>query len=536
MSPEEAVAEADKQVYALVSERRAELLGESASFSIDAPANSLRSALLSGEEQAHGLVQELDLVACLQIASENNRQYQDQRESLYLSALDLTLERWRFGWQPAAGAGASANGSLGANDDGASLDGSASISRLFGNGGRLVMDVGAALFGAIAEGEGWDAISNLGVSWTQPLLRGSAREVVMEPLTQSERNLVYSVRNFERFRRTFALDTATRFYNLVLTRQSVANEQANIESLEFVANRSSAFAVAGKASELEASDAANSLIGSQDRLLSLEASFQTQLDNFKLFLGLPIEVEIGLDLEGLSRLSVDGAVQEFAALSEEQLLRIALTQRLDYLNEVERLMDSERRARLSADDLKMGLDLSAGLNNNSETGKPLAYRSDGSTWNIGLDLDLPVDQLPERNSYRGSLINLQADQRDLLELQDSIRADLRDSLRELELNELTYRLQERNVVLSVRRARNASMLLEAGRLDVDDYLRAQTALTSARNATDAARVDFTLTRLRLFQQLELLDLGDDGLVVDWSRISDDIELNDSVKTENEDGE
>lgn len=536
MSPEGAVAESDKQVYALVAERRTELLGESSSFSIEPPENSIRSALLAHDEQASAFVQELDLVACLQIASENNRQYQDQRESLYLAALDLTLERWRFGWQPAAGAGASANGSLGGNDDGGSVDGSASISRLFGNGGRLVMDVGAALFGAIAEGEGWDAISNLGVSWTQPLLRGSAREVVMEPLTQSERNLVYAVRNFERFRRTFALDVATRYYNLVLTRQNVVNERTNVEVLDILSRRNDAFANAGKLSDLEASEAAQDLSTSQNRLLSLEASFQSQLDSFKLFLGLPIEAKIGLDPEGLSNLEVDSAEQELANFDENQLVRLAFTQRLDYLNEVERVMDTERRARLAADDLKIGLDLSAGLNNNSETGKPLAYRSDGSTWNIGLDLDLPVDQLPERNSYRRALINLQGDRRDLLEFQDSIRADLRDSLRELQLAEESYKIQERTVMLNERRAKSANMNLEAGRLETDRFLNAQRDLTAARNAADAARVDFTLARLLLFQQLELLDIDEQGLVVDWTRITAGSDSMESVETENQDGE
>ncbi len=536
MSPEEAVAEADKQVYALVAERRAELLGESSGFSIETPENSLRSALLARDEQAHGFVQELDLVACLQIASENNRQYQDQRESLYLAALDLTLERWRFGWQPAAGAGASANGSLGANDDGASIDGGASISRLFGNGGRLVMDVGAALFGAIAEGEGWDAISNLGVSWTQPLLRGSAREVVMEPLTQAERNLVYSVRNFERFRRTFALDVATRYYNLVLTRQTVINELSNVEVLDILSRRNDAIAEAGKLSDLEASEAAQSLSTSQNQLLRLQASFDSQLDSFKLFLGLPIEVEIGLDPEGLANLEIESVEEQLASFEEDQLVRVAFTQRLDYLNEVERLIDSERRARLSADDLKMGLDFSAGLNSNSETGKPLAYRSDGSTWNIGLDLDLPVDQLPERNSYRRSLINLQADRRDLLEFQDSIRADLRDSLRDLTLAEESYKIQERSLALNERRAKSAKMNLEAGRLRTDLFLDAQRDLTAARNATDAARVDFTVARLLLFQQLELLDIDEQGLVIDWASITAEADTNDSVETENEDGE
>lgn len=536
MSPEEAVAEADQQVYALVAERRAELLGESSGFSIEPPANSLRAALIASDAQAHGFVQELDLADCLQIASENNRQYQDQRESLYLAALDLTLERWRFGWQPAAGAGASANGSLGGNDDGGSLDGSASISRLFGNGGRLVMDVGAALFGAIAEGEGWDAISNLGVSWTQPLLRGAAREVVMEPLTQSERNLVYSVRNFERFRRTFALDVATRYYNLVLTRQNVVNERSNVEVLDILSRRNDAFAEAGKLSDLEASEAAQSLSSSQNQLLRLEASFETQLDNFKLFLGLPIEVQIGLDPDGLSNLTVESVESELANFEEDQLVRVAFTQRLDYLNEVERLIDSERRARIAAEDLKIGLDLSAGLNNNSETGRPLAYKSDGSTWNIGLDLDLPVDQLPERNSYRRSLINLQADRRDLLEFQDSIRADLRGSLRDLTLAEESYIIQERSMALNERRAKSAKMNLEAGRLRTDLFLDAQRDLTAARNATDAARVDFTLARLLLFQQLELLDIDEQGLVIDWARVTAGAEENESDETENEDGE
>lgn len=356
----------------------------------------------------------------------------------------------------------------------------------------------------------------------------------MEPLTQSERNLVYAVRNFERFRRTFALDVATRYYNLVLTRQNVVNERTNVEVLDLLSRRNDAFAEAGKLSDLEASEAAQDLISSQNRLLRLESSFQTQLDNFKFFLGLPIEVEIGLDPSGLSSLEVNSAEQKLAEFDEEDLVRLAFMQRLDYLNEVERLIDSERRARIAADDLKIGLDLSAGLNNSSETGRPLAYRSDGSTWNIGLDLDLPVDQLPERNSYRRSLINLQADQRDLLELQDSIRADLRDSLRELQLAELTYEIQERTVALNERRAKSANMNLEAGRLETDRFLNAQRDLTAARNAADAARVDFTLARLLLFQQLELLDIDEQGLVVDWKRIAQG--SNDSVDTDNEDGE
>jgi outer membrane protein TolC len=144
--------------------------------------------------------------------------------------------------------------------------------------------------------------------------------------------------------------------------------------------------------------------------------------------------------------------------------------------------------------------------------------------------------LPERNSYRRSLINLQADRRDLLEFQDSIRADLRDSLRDLTLAEESYKIQERSLALNERRAKSAKMNLEAGRLRTDLFLDAQRDLTAARNATDAARVDFTVARLLLFQQLELLDIDEQGLVIDWASITAEADTNDSVETENEDGE
>ena len=70
----------------------------------------------------------------------------------------------------------------------------------------------------------------------------------------------------------------------------------------------------------------------------------------------------------------------------------------------------------------------------------------------------------------------------------------------------------------------------------DLFLDAQRDLTAARNATDAARVDFTLARLLLFQQLELLDIDEQGLVIDWARVTAGAEENESDETENEDGE
>ena len=60
-------------------------------------------------------------------------------------------------------------------------------------------------------------MNDLQLSITQPLLRDGGRLVTREPLTQAERNLVYEVRAYERFRRTFALQVANEVYDVLST-------------------------------------------------------------------------------------------------------------------------------------------------------------------------------------------------------------------------------------------------------------------------------------------------------------------------------
>ena len=517
LSPEAAVLEADEQIYALVMERREQILSEPASFSIAPAEDSLRQQLLSGKGLDDPSIQELSLDDCLEIAAENSRSYQSQKEQLYLAALDLTLERWRFGTLIDLGAGASASGD-GFDDGSASAGADGSASRLFGNGGQVVTNIGASLFRAIGSGDGWDAIGNLGVSFTQPLLRGSAREVVMEPLTQAERNLVYAVRSFERFRRTFGQNVASRYYNLLLSRQTVANEMKNKKALELLSRRNRAHAEAGQLNEIEASQAAQSVLSSRNQLVTLEGRLNREMDSFKLFLGLPIDAEISLAVKALEELHVEDASSLLHGWTEIHLAQLALSSRLDFLNSLEQLIDSERQSRISADGLRAGLGLTSTLNASSTEGQPLSYSDDRLPWTVSLDLDLPVDQLPERNSYRRSLISLEARRRSMEELAESIRADLRDSIRSTQTTESTFRLQKETIALNERRVLSANMMLQAGRTETRNLLDAQRDLLSARNAGDQALVDFTLAKLKLYLQLELLEFDESGLVVHLDKL------------------
>jgi outer membrane protein TolC len=512
-SPEEQAEAADEEVYALLDARREALFDRPAGFRVERPEDAMRAELV-GKADIPPL--ELDLVQALAIAAENSREWQDQREALYRAALDLTLERWRFGWRPTLTGSAAVTGT---GDTGGDVAAGTDLgmSRLFGSGAQVVGGIGVDLLRAISSGDGFDALSSLSLSVTQPLLRGAAREVVLEPLTQAERDLVYEVRSYERFRRTFAVDITSRYYGVLRALDSLANERANRERLQLLRERNEALAEAGKVTSIEVDQARQDELRSEVQLLQLQASLERQLDAFAIQLGLPVETPLLLDREELERLkALDGA--ELDMLAAEALEELALGARLDLLTVRDRVIDAERRNRIAADALRAGLDLEASVNSTSGRDQPLEFRSGRTPWSLGLSFDLPVDRLPERNLYRSSLLDLDVARRREEALRDQILSQVRDDLRQALATRESYAIQLTAVQLAERRVRDSEMRLDAGRASTRDLLESQQALLRAQNAATSALIDFALARLGLYRDLELLDLEEDGIRLDATRL------------------
>lgn len=507
-APAEQAAEADAEVYAMLDERRAELFEQPAGFTIEPSAERLRARLLATPGT---LAEPVSIVECLEIAASNSRDYQERKERLYRAALDLTLERWRFSTR------FTLDGSVGVTGNGqdsntASADADLGMDRLLGTGARIVGGIGSSLFRAISTGDGWDALTDLSLSITQPLLRGAAREIVLEPLTQSERDVVYEVRTFERYRRTFAVDITNEYFGILLTLDSIANEEENLRTLRFLQERNQAHADAGKLSSIQLDQASQDLLSSENRLLELYARFATQLDSFKLRLGLPPEADLTLDPDEFSRLrELDGS--DLDALPVDSLDEIALLRRLDYLNTAEAVEDAGRRARIAEDALRIGLDVGVGVGASSLEGRPVSFRDGSIPWSARLDWDLPIDDLPDRNAYRSALLGLQSAMRSEESLRDAVVSDLRDDLRQaLSLRE-RIKVQQRAVELARRRVESVDLNFQAGRAQTRDLLEAQRSLLSAQNAASSALRDFSISRLRLYSDLELLDVGPEGILI-----------------------
>ncbi|MFT4538870.1 MAG: outer membrane protein TolC [Planctomycetota bacterium] len=502
-------AEADVEAYGLIAARRAALFDEEGGFSIDPPEGSVRQRIVSGEWDASI---PLTLVDLLEIAAENSHDVRSNREGLYRAALDLTLEQWRNGVQQDAG------GSASLTDSGSSESASASVStgfsKVLDTGASVLAEVGSGLFRIVSTGDGVDLVTDLHLRITQPLLAGFGPSVTREALTQSERNLIYEVRDYERFRRTFAVNVARQMYSVLRAADTVTNEENNLENLILLTVRNRALADAGRLKDQEVDQAKQNELRSENRLLQLSGNLERNMDELKLFLGLPIDIEITLDKSELDRLGAEDPWLGDEPVAELVACQVALQERLEFQTVRDSLEDRERGIVVFEDALRAGLDLTLDGRAGSDDGSPLDYRGSNAPWSLSLGLDLPVDRVSERNAYRRELIAVENARRTLEREEDSIRLAVRDSLRQVRNVAKSYTIQQGAEVLANRRVESTQLMMAAGRASTRDQLEAQDALLEARNATTAALVDLTLTRLDFYLDLELLRVDERGMFID----------------------
>ena len=156
----------------------------------------------------------VDLGGAVDLARLHSRDYQSQLETLYLSALDVTAERFRFQTQ-FFGGNATQFSSLGrirnGGDDASILSNESHLrlQRFTTTGGTFAAGLANSIVWQFSGQDTNVHSSLLNFAISQPLLQFAGKARVMETLTRSERNLLANVRQYDRFRQGFYLDVAT---------------------------------------------------------------------------------------------------------------------------------------------------------------------------------------------------------------------------------------------------------------------------------------------------------------------------------------
>jgi outer membrane protein TolC len=82
----------------------------------------------------------------------------------------------------------------------------------------------------------------------------------------------------------------------------------------------------------------------------------------------------------------------------------------------------------------------------------------------------------------------------------------------------SYEISSRSVELAERRVESAKLSQQAGRASTRDFLEAQEDLLEAQNDATRALIDYALSRLELYRDMEILVVDEDGVRPDFSLI------------------
>lgn len=513
------------------------------------------------------LLRKIGLLEALQISACSSREYGAAKEKLFKAALDLDLEGREFRTTFSAmleaeyrrddsrsdsGAAAEATGDTESVEDGSVQStretGEMGVTHRFLNGvelsGRIVVDLVRLLTQDAASALGLSADASISI----PLLRGASRKVAAEPLKQAEQDLLYEVYAFERFKREFAVRVATEYLAVLRESQQVRNVEENYKRLVAAARRARRLADAGRLPEFQYDQAVQDELRARTRWVDAGQNHASRLDGFKVVLGLPPDAAIELDPGEVDRLNslgsrlaggkraergegpvppADAEIRLAAPdrsgagpleIDAERAIKLGLEHRLDLRTAEQRVGDAQRKVMVAADALRAEVTLlgkaELGERRNSAgsaSGGDSELDASKGIFSGLLTVDLPLERTAERVAYRRSLLDLEKAVRDFQELEDGIKLNVRNALRDLTQAREGVLVQLEAVALAEKRVRSTDMFLQAGRAQVRDVLDSQEALLSAQNALTSALVSYRTAELELQRDLGLLEVSRDGL-------------------------
>lgn len=154
----------------------------------------------------------INLEQSVELGGFNSREFQDRREDLYLTALPVASDRFSFAAQFLLAGEVFRQWAGKQSPEGRqnrwSATTNAGVSKLFPTGALLLLDFANRTVVDFANFPRTISQSTATLDLIQPLLRGGGRAVTLEPLTQSERDLLYQIRSYARFRKEFYVSIA----------------------------------------------------------------------------------------------------------------------------------------------------------------------------------------------------------------------------------------------------------------------------------------------------------------------------------------
>ncbi len=235
--------------------------------------------------------------SAVELALLHSREFQSRIEQIYLAALALSGNRFEFdvNWFGGTSTQFNASGSPPTAVRRLSETTRIGLIKRLAAGGQLAATLVNSFVWELGSNKLNAATGSMVITLTQPLLRGAFKHVRLESLSQSERSLLYQVRDFARFRRQFYLNITSGYRSLLTQMQSVRNQRTNLENLELSLREHEYLFARQQVSQLQVDQVYQTYQTGRISLLASEQNYENSMDAFKFQLGLPASIEFELD-------------------------------------------------------------------------------------------------------------------------------------------------------------------------------------------------------------------------------------------------
>jgi hypothetical protein len=439
----------------------------------------------------------------------NSQEYLSAEETYLIAAIRLLIEEHR--WSPlptnVTSAGFTTSG------EGSRFNNALSVVNEIGVNQRLPFggQVGAAFvvqateqldqYLSSTDAQSADVVLEANI----PLLRGFG-DVAQEELVQARRNLIYSARNFERFRRDFYYDLAADYLQLVVQLQGIANGVRQVERSAAVEARTKALVESGRTEPFQADLATQNTLFALDRLSSQREAYRLTLDRFKARIGMPVEDSVRIEPTQF-KLPVP-KVDMARSLEMAFRYRLDLQTSYDLVDDFARKVDVARNRTLG--------DLNLLLANNLPTDPTrdrggLGFDPGYDSFTARITYSMPLDRLTEDLQLRQAQILLEQARREADQSRDDAAVEVRQAARGIERSLFSRAVQEKNVQASMNR--QAAIDAAPDRATARDRTEALDALRRAQDSLDNAKKDLQLAILRYLNTTGQLRVAPDGRLI-----------------------
>lgn len=505
--PDEIKSKTDEYAYSAIEKKWDEKFGIKANYKMrDVPGaepNLLPEKVIGSD----GI---LTIPEAVLLATANNRLYQLEKDNLYTKALDLRLVRHLYEPHPFGVASSTYTDTEDASN--LTTGGALGFSQLLASGGAISASISEAWVEMLS-GNFRSGVSRLfSATLTQPLLRGAGREAALEQLTQAEQDLLYQVRSFNRFRQLFVVQILSQYYMVLKAQEKTIIAEDNFKQMDMIYGKTKALSEVGKIAAHELAEIEQERMIAKDTLILAQSEFRQLLDELKLALAIPPQMELTLDREEF--LSFKTQEPNRFGFTEQQAIDTAVALRLDVANTSDAMIDAERKVRVAYDRTRPELNLVGSVNQQRNPD-----RTDDEIFSGGATLDIGLDRTVEKTEYRRSLVILEQSKRTFEERKDTVSLEVRSALRKLQEANDRYILQIQARDKADKRLENTLTLLQyprtnlqqRGRVNTRDVLRSQNDSYASRNNAADAVVDFAIATLEFYRDTGILQVKPDGM-------------------------